>query len=588
MMNTHVIDVALGKAPADMVIQNGTLVNVNTRELYKADVSVVEGLIASVGTLAEGAIGPGTRVIDASGQYLCPGFIDAHIHFESSMLSFTEFTKAVLLHGTTAVASDLMEIAIVAGKEGILDIFREAEGLPLHLLYPVPAFMSEEGALQTIGAALYPELIEELLKLPAAVGLAEVLYPPILENSPVSAQMLAAAQALGKTAEGHAPALFGTKLDAYVSAGIRSDHESTSREEALDKARKGLRVLMREGCAAQDLETCLEIITQDKVDPRVCSMVSDDIDMLHIWEKGHLDHKVRMAIKAGVDPVVAIQMVTLNPAESLKVDDRYGSITPGKCADIVLLDNLEACHVTGVIASGNVVVEQNRITFTPPAFQHAACMLNTVRLQKPVCVEDLMLRADPAAHKAQVRVIGAQGTTLLTEALEASLAVTNGFVQPDLAQDILHIACVERYGKNGNIGNSFIKGFQLSSGAIATSMGHDHHNITAVGTNAADMALAVNRVAELSGGLVIADKGQVICELALPVCGLLCRLSAEESAATLANMQKELAARGCHMASPYMTLAFITLIFIPMYGITDRGLVDVLRFKVVDTLISCE
>ncbi len=586
MMNPRVIDVALGNAPADIVIQNGTLVNVNTRELYQADISVVDGLIASVGVLAEGAIGPGTRVMDASAQYLCPGFIDAHIHFESSMLSFTEFTKAVLLHGTTAVASDLMEIAIVAGKEGILDIFREAEGLPLHLLYPVPAFMSEEGSLQTIGAALYPELVEELLKLPTAVGLAEVLYPPILEKSPVSAQMLAAAQALGKTAEGHAPALLGTKLDAYASAGIRSDHESTSREEALDKARKGLRILMREGCAAQDLEACLQIITQDKVDSRMCSMVSDDIDMLHIWEKGHLDHKVRMAVKAGVDPVVAIQMVTLNPAESLKVDDRYGSITPGKCADIVLLDDLATCSVSGVIVGGAVVVEERRVAFTAPAFQHAACMLNTARLQKPVCAEDLMLRVDPATSTARVRVIGANGTTLLTEALEADLAVADGWIQPDLTQDILHIACVERYGKNGNIGHSFIKGFQLSRGAIATSMGHDHHNITTVGTNAADMALAVNRVAELSGGLVIADNGVIVCELALPICGLLCQLSIEESATILAKMQKELAARGCHMASPYMTLAFLTLIYIPMYGITDRGLVDVLNFKVIDTVIS--
>jgi adenine deaminase len=588
MLNDHVIDVALGRAPADLVIKGGTLVNVDTREVYPADIAVADGLIAATGILEAGAIGPDTKVINAAGKYLAPGFIDAHIHFESSMLTFTEFSRAVLTRGTTAVATDLMEIAIVAGMDGIREIFREADGLPLTLLHTVPAFMSEESSLQTIGAALRVEMIEALLKQPQAVGLAEVLFPPILAQSPQSAWMLKLAENLHKTAEGHAPALLDAKLDAYVSAGIRSDHESTSREEALAKARAGLRVLMREGSASTDLEACLKIITEDGIDPRGCSMVSDDIDMLHIIQKGHLDHKVRMAVKAGADPVVALQMVSINPAQSLMVDRYHGSLTPGKYANIVLLRDLATCDVDSVVARGKLAVQDGQAVFETPDFRYKDCMLKTVKLQKPVTAQDLLIKTADSAQKATVHVIGAHGHTLLTDKLEATLPVRAGYVQPDAANDILHIACVERYGKNGSIGRSFIKGFGLCRGAIATSVGHDHHNITALGASAEDMAVAVNRIAELGGGITIAEDGQVIYELPLPICGLLTTLSARKSADILDRMQRHLAALGCDMASPYMTLAFITLIFIPMLGITDRGLVDVLEFKVIDPVIAIQ
>lgn len=586
MMNNQVIDVALGNAPADLVIRNGKVVNVITREVYDADIAVSGDKIAAIGPLPDGAIGSETTVIDAGGKYLAPGFIDAHIHFESSMLTFTEFSKAVLVRGTTSVATDLMEIAIVAGMEGIQEIFREAGGLPLDILHTVPAFMSEEGALQTIGAALYPEMIETLLKQPQAVGLAEVLYPPVLEKSPQSAQMLELAERLHKTAEGHAPALTGAGLQAYASTGIRSDHESTGPEEALAKARAGIRVLMREGCAAADLEACLKIITENHIDPRNCSMVSDDIDMLHIIQKGHLDHKVRMAVKAGVDPVTALQMVTINPAESLKADRLRGSLTPGKYADIVLLNDLESCDVDSVVVKGKLVVKEKQVIFRPPAFQYADCMVKTVKLRRPVDAKDLLIKTEDSAKTATVRVIGAHGHTLLTDSRQAELPVESGCIQSDVERDLLHIACVERYGKSGSIGKSFIQGFQLRKGAIALSVGHDHHNITALGASAGDMAAAINRIAQIDGGIVLVEDGEVVYELPLPICGLLTTLTAQESAAVLDQMQRRLRELGCEMNSPFMTLAFITLIFIPMYGITDRGLVDVLKGTLVDPVIS--
>lgn len=587
-MNHRLIDVAMGKAPADLVIKGGKLVNVITKEIYETEIAVADGMIASVGHVMEGAIGPDTKIVDAAGKFMTPGFIDAHIHFESSMLTMTEFNKMAIKHGTTGIASDLMEIAIVSGREGIEAIFEESKGLPVKLHYPVPAFMSEDGELQTIGAALYVEMVEELIAYPQAVGLAEVLYPPILGHSPNSERMLEAAKKHGKTAEGHAPALMGENLNAYISTGIRSDHESTTAEEALEKLRRGLRVLIREGCAAADLEALLPMLTEHKVDSRHCAMVSDDIDMLHMHEKGHLDHKVRMAVKGGVCPIEAIRMVTINPAESLKIDDKVGIIAPGRAADIVFLNSLEECDVDTVISDGKVVVCGGEVVYDFGTREYDACLLNTVQLDHAVTAEELELKVDAAAKTAKVRVIGANATSLLTDDLEAVLEVKDGSVQPDVANDILSIACVERYGKGGSIGRSFIKGFGISKGAIATSMGHDHHNITTVGANSADMAVAVNRIQELQGGLVIAEDGEVKFELPLPICGLLSDKDGVECAAILKEMQADLAAKGCQMQSPFMTLAFITLIFIPMYGITDKGLVDVLSGKIVDPVILAE
>ncbi len=302
--------------------------------------------------------------------------------------------------------------------------------------------------------------------------------------------------------------------------------------------------------------------------------------------KGHQDYKVRRTIETGVDPVKAIQMVTLNPAESLKVDDKYGSIAPGKCADIVFLTDLENCTVDGVISNGEYVVENGKTLYGYKKPEYSDVMLNTVKLSKNITADDLVIKVDASAAKATVRVIGAKPTSLLTDALEAELDVKNGVVLPDTSKDILRIACIERYGKGGSIGKSFITGFGISKGAIATSVGHDHHNITVVGSDAEDMAVAVNRIHELGGGIIIAEDGKIKYELPLPICGLLTDMSGEESALILDNMQKDLHAKGCVMGSPYMTLAFITLIYIPFYGITDKGLVDVINGKVIDPVIS--
>ena len=584
MMDNRLIAVALGKEPADLVIRNGQLVNVHTAEVYQADVAVAGDRIAAVGELPEGVVGPDTKVIDAAGKYLAPGFIDAHIHIESSMLTYTEFAKMVVKHGTTAVASDLMEITIVSGVEGMKEVLDESEHTPVKLYYPVPAFMEENG-LQTTGSTLHAEMMDELIQLPQAVGLAEVLVPPILGGSPASAHMLELAETYHKTAEGHAPATYGANLNAYASAGINSDHESTNQEEALQKLRAGLRVLMREGSASTDLRACLKVLTENKADSRHCAMVSDDIDALHIKDCGHLDHKVRIAVEEGLDAVTAIQMVTLNPAESFRIDGECGSLAPGKYADVVLLSSLEQCKVEQVVSKGELIVDDGALTRDLKAPAYSDKLLGTVHMPA-VTGDDLVLKVDPSAKSAKVHVIGASPVSLLTEDLLADLPVVDGVVQPDLDNDILRIACVERYGKNGSIGKAFIKNFGLKSGAIAISVGHDHHNVSVVGSDPADMALAVNRIQDLQGGLVFVDGGKVVAEIALPICGLLADEEGEAVAEKLRALIAAMAQRGCTVPSPNVTLSFITLIFIPTLAISDQGLFDVASFQIIDPVVE--
>ena len=586
-MNSELIQVALGQKPADTIIRNGQLINVMTGEIYKTDVAISGKEIASIGPIPDGAYGAETKIIDAEGAYLAPGFVDAHIHIESSMLTYTEFAKMVNVHGTTSVASDLMEVTIVAGVEGMKEVLEESKKTPVKLFYPVPAFMEENG-LQTTGSTLHAEMIDQLIQLPEAIGLAEVLAPPIFAGSPASEHMLDLAKKYHKSPEGHAPAVMNEQLNAYVAAGVRSDHESTNKEEALQKMRCGLRVHMREGSASTDLRSCLRAIIDNHINPRYCSMVSDDIDALHIYRYGHLDHKVRIAIEEGVDPVTAIQMVTINPAEDLMIDDRVGSITPGKTADIVFLSDLKTCKVEKVISSGVITAENGNLTLemAPPCY--SALLKDTVKLSKPVTGDDLVMRVDPNARAARVHVIGADKHTLLTEALETTLPVNGGVVEPDVENDILRMACVERYGKNGSIGKTFIKNFNLREGAIALSVGHDHHNITVIGSDPDDMALAVNRIAQLQGGFVLVNRGEVLEEIALPICGLLSTDDGDVVAKKLAHMVEILKTLGCDVPSPNVTQSFITLIFIPCFGITDQGLFDVREFKIIDPVISLD
>jgi adenine deaminase len=582
-MDKDLISVALGKKPADIVIRGGLLINVHSGEIYPADVAVFHQTIASVGFLPEGCIGAQTKVIDASGLYLAPGFIDAHIHFESSMLSYTEFAKMAVIHGTCSVASDLMEVTLVSGVEGMKHILEEAKQTPVSLYYPVPAFMGDDD-VQTSGSSLSLDMMQDLVKLPEAVGLAEVLFPPILAGSDKSKWMLDLAQENHLVAEGHAPGLSGAALQAYAGCHINSDHESSTAEEALGKLRAGMNVLMREGSAAQDLKACLSMIVKDKISTRHCSMVSDDIDALHMEEKGHLDHKVRMAIKEGVDPISAIEMVTINPAENFRLQDTIGSIAPGKRADIAFLSSLEDCKVEKVMSKGKLVVDKGKLAVAFPPYHYDRCLLDTVTIPAGLRAQDLLIPCN--ANQAKVHVIGVSGTTLLTEAREAVVRTEDGYLASDVSRDLLHIATVERYGKGGGVGRSYVQGFGLKKGAIGLSVGHDHHNITVVGADSRDMLVAVEEIGRLSGGFVLVEDRKVMASIALPICGLLSDKDGHEVAAELKEMVSLLHSWGCTMESPNVTLSFLTLIYIPAFGITDKGLYEFASQKIISPIIE--
>ncbi|RXK47975.1 adenine deaminase [Halorientalis pallida] len=586
MARTDTIDVALGEQPADLVVTDAEVIDVHTREIRSGGVAVVGDRIAYVGAEASEMIGEETTVLDADGRYLSPGFIDAHIHVESTLLTPTEFTKAVLQHGTTAVATDLMEVTIVSGVDGLEEILDECRQLPLGFFYMVPSFM-EEGDVQTVGGKLEPELVNELIDLPEAMGLAEVLVPPVLDENPVVTEMIETAIEKNKTREGHSPDTYGRELQAYVGAGATSDHESTNVDEALGKLRAGQWVYMREGSASTDLESVVEMVTERDIDTRRVGMISDDIDALHIDEKGHMDHKIRLAVDAGVDPVEAIQMATINPAEGMRIDEDYGSIAPGKFADLVLLEGeLADCAVSSVVAKGELLYDSGELTGELPSVDYSETLRDTVDVGGELHPDEFTVTVDESATEARVNVLGASGSTLLKEAQEATLPVVDSVVRADPDDDVLHIASVDRYEASGRVGTGFVSGFGLDTGAFATSVGHDHHNVTVVGASPDEMAVAANRVAELEGGLVVVRDGEVAAELRLPVCGLLSPEPIDAVTDRLDEMNRLLDEMGCEMASPFMSLSFVTLIYIPAYGITDYGLVEADGFDVVDPVVE--
>jgi len=582
------IDVALGTEPADLIVRDAQIVNVHTREIQRGSVAVAGDRIAYVGELDDAMIGPETSIIDAGGRYLVPGFIDAHIHIESTLLTPTEFSKAVLPHGTTVVASDLMEVTLVSGVPGLKEIIDECRQLPLDLFYMVPSFM-EEADVQTVGGKLSPDLVDELIDLPEAMGLAEVLVAPVVNQSPELAEMIETAREKNKTREGHAPDIYDQEMQAYVGGGITSDHESTNPDEALGKLRAGEYVYMREGSASNDLTSVVEMVTEHDVDPRRVGMISDDIDAVHISQQGHMDHKIRLAIDAGVDPLVAIQMATLNPAEGMRIDEDYGSIAPGKYADLVLLEgDIADCQVDTVIADGTVIYQSGELAGNIPSMEYSETVLDTVNVDPTLSAEDFVVSVDETATEAAVNVLGASGTTLLKEAQQATLPVRNGVVQAAPEKDVLHVVSVERYDASGRVGTGFVSGFGLTEGAIATSVGHDHHNITAVGVSPDQMALAVEEVIDMGGGLAVVRDGSVVGSLALPVCGLVTPQPVETVSEQISEMNEILHEMGCEMESPFMSLSFITLIYIPAYGITDYGLIETEGFNPVDTVIATQ
>ncbi len=585
-MDKKLLAAAGGQAPADIVVKNGKLVNVYTKEIYEGGVAISGDKIAAVGDV-EYAIGEGTEVIDAGGNYITPGFIDGHIHPESASLSIRSFAELVLKHGTTAVMTDLHEIGVVAGLEGIEAVLEEAEATDLKLYFVVPSHVPFAPNLETSGGHFNPEIIKKALERKDAVGISEVVGPYILNGFPELMESMDHVNHMpGKTCQGHLPDMEGAALNTCLAAGVTTDHESLSGEDALARLRNGCHLMIREGSAARNMADCLKPILEQKLDTSRVSIVTDDLHTVDAVDRGHLDDAVRTALKNGVDFPTAIQMVSLNAARAFHLDDEIGGLAPGKRADLNITTGEEAFEVLSVISGGKQIVDHKKCLVSYPKAEHKPCLLNTTRLKNPITPDSFKIYAPEGAKKVRVQVMDTLPWIPITQGREAVLDVKDGVVQCDISQDVLYIAQVERYGINGNVGKAFMGGFHLQAGAIASSVGHDNHNVIVMGTNFEDMAKAVNYLIDIGGGQVVVKDGEILGAVEYPVCGLLSDLSGEELADEKRKLNGIIHELGCPITIPFMFLSFICLAAIPVYAITDVGFINVLTQEVVDPVIE--
>jgi adenine deaminase len=554
-----------GKAPADVVIKNIKLLDVITGAITETDLAIVGDRI--VGTHAQYS---GKIEIEGSGRFAVPGFIDTHLHIESSLVTPYEFDRCVLPHGVTTVICDPHEIANVLGAEGIRYFLECAEqtvmDVRVNLSSCVPAT-----AFETSGAALEIADLEPFRSHPKVIGLAEVMnFPGVLNADPGIIAKLEAFQ--NGHIDGHAPLLRGQALNGYLAAGIRTDHEATSAEEAREKLAKGMAILIREGSVSKDLKALAEVL--DENTSSFVALCTDDRNPLDIAEEGHLDSSIRRLIAMGRPLHHVYRAASHSAARIFGLRDR-GLLASGWRADIALLDSLEDCRVSDVVTAGRLVTTELFAAREPVA----PVGLRSVKA-RTVKAEDFIVPGRP--DRNETPVIGVKPGLILTFRDSAALAVGENGIQPDLQADVLKVAVVERHGRNGNIGRGFVRGFGLKRGAIASSVGHDSHNITVIGATDEDMALAVNRLIELGGGFAVADGGQITAELALPLAGLMSLEPFETVSHDLHLLRDAAYALGCVLPEPFLQVAFLALPVIPHLKMTDRGLFDVDLFDFVD------
>ena len=556
------IDQGRGITPADIVLKGGRVFDLITGDLVASDVAICADRIVGVFGSYTGA-----REIDVSGKILVPGFIDTHLHIESSLVTPFEFDRCVSPHGVTTAICDPHEIANVCGLEGI-HYFLEASSRTLMDIRVQLSSCVPSTHMETTGAKLEAEHIAPLMNHPRVIGLAEFMnYPGVLfKDAGCIAKLNAFA---GRHIDGHAPLLRGNDLNGYIAAGIRTEHEATSYDEALEKLRKGMRVLIREGSVSKDLSALAALITE-RHSPYI-AFCTDDRNPLDIAEHGHLDYLIRTAISLGAPPLAVYRAASLSAAEAFGLKDR-GLIAPGLRADIAVIGSLEDCRVSMVFSGGVQITEAAFAArdIIPPVARHSV---------KAPRVTPAHFRT--AGNRTQTPVIGIIEGKIITDHLTFDIAPVDGDKRPDLSRDLMKIAVIERYGKNGNIATGFVQGFGMQAGAIASTVCHDHHNIAVVGADYADMALAANRLGDIEGGFVVVRGGKILAELALPVAGLMSLKSFEAVHADLTALRAAAKSLGVVLEEPFLQLAFLCLPVIPHLKITDHGMVDVDRFEVM-------
>ncbi|WP_433253983.1 adenine deaminase C-terminal domain-containing protein [Streptosporangium sp. CA-135522] len=580
MVDRILLDVAYGRRPADTIITNGTLVNVLTGETYPAEIGISGARIATVGT--DLPRGPETKVIDAAGGYLVPGLIDGHLHIECSKLSVTSFADLVVPYGTTSVVSGLDQILVVDGLPGVRGFLDEAARTGMRIWWGAPAKAPYTVPESTVGHTFGPAEHRQAHEWPECVGIWETVQEFVEHGDEAVMEALDLAERHRLPVFGCAPLSDPRRISGLAAAGIRLDHESYSAEETLDKLRRGIYAIVRESSVAHFLEENIKVVSQ--VGARRVAFCTDDVHAADVLAGGHMDKLVRMAVEAGVDPVTAIQMATINCAEMYRIDHLVGSIAPGRFADVLIVDDLADFRVREVVAGGTPVARDNAmITPSAPPSRGAVRPFPVSELS----ADDIVLRApEGAATVTALAMRMSPEQVFVRKRHDVTLAVTDGIVEPSVERDALYITVVERYGKTANRPVALINGFGITRGAIATSAAPDDNNIICVGASRSDMALAVNEVARAGGGQVVVVDGEVLQLLPLPVGGIVSDLPAAEMAEAESRLDDLARELGCALPSPLMYLFFLSITAIPDYAITDLGLVDCVKLEVIDPILS--
>ncbi len=560
----RIIKVARGEEEADLLFKNARLINVLSGEVHEADVAVADTRVVGLGDYRA------KEVLDLQGAYLGPGLIDGHVHIESSMLRIPEFARVVVPHGTTTVIADPHEIANVLGLDGIKYMMESSKGNPLGVYFMLSSCVPAS-PLETAGSRLMSYDLSPLLGEEWVVGIAEVMnYPGVLLRNEDMLEKIRIGS--HKRVDGHAPHLSGRDLNAYIAAGIMSDHESSSFEEAREKLQRGMYIMIREGSVAKNMEALLPLVTPENA--RRCMFVSDDDDPADLLDHGHMDRIVRKAIGLGLNPVLAIQMATINTAEYFALRD-LGAIAPGYRADMVIFDDFESFEIRKVFRGGRLVAQNGRML--PMDIKRPEVPLRGTVNVAWIELEHFRIKA----KGRQAKIIGLTPNQLVTKQLVEEVKTVNGLAVADVERDILKLAVIERHLASGNTGLGFVKGFGLKRGALASSVAHDSHNLIVVGTNDLDMMTAAVEIVKMQGGLVAAAEGKVLATLRLPIAGLMSDKSAEEVRAGMNNLEEIAQDLGCTVSTPFMAMSFLALPVIPSLKLTDKGLVDVKKFEFV-------
>ena len=569
------VDVAAGRQPADLVLRNGHIVNVLSGEIHDGDVAIAGEDIVGIGAYE------GREVVDLGGQFICPGFIDGHIHIESTMLNVPEFARVVAPRGTTAVVADPHEIANVMGTDGVRFMLSSSKYCPIHV-YVMISSCVPASPFESAGAELTALDLEPLLSDPWVLGLAEMMnYPGVVNGDPGCLAKLSMTN--GRPIDGHAPGLTGRALCAYAACGIGSDHECTTADEAREKLRVGLHVMIREGSQARNLDALLPLVRPENHDRFM--FVTDDKDVDDLLAEGHIDSMVRRAIAAGMNPVHAVKLATLNPARYFGLH-RLGAVAPGRIASLAVLENLQTCRVTRTYHAGRLVAQDGAIIDRDADKRKPPVLRSSINVHwlEP---QQFTVAASPDGE-CQVHVIEVYEGRIDTGRSIERLRCVGGAIAADPQRDICKLAVIERHHASGNIGLGFVRGFGLTAGAIASSVGHDSHNLVVTGANDLDMFTAAVQVVKLRGGFCVVRDGKVLAEVPLPIAGLMSTADAPTLSRQLRELHEAAASLCGKLRRPFMALSFLSLSVIGALKLTDQGLVDVERFRLIDLIAGRE